>query len=383
MYVLPRLSHATARLSSDKKPTVGEKYMTKLLVLVVVIASTLSLSAQTFTTLIEFNGSNGAHPLGELTQGRDGNLYGVTPLGGGQGAGEVFRLTPSGTFTIIHKFNTADGKQPNPGLVLGPDGNFYGTTEYGANPNCGNGCGTIFRVSPTGQFSTLYQFTRGNDGGNAFSGLTMGRDGSFYGTTLDGGSGTWGTVYRWTNNGTLTTVHSFSGPDGELPLELAIGSDGNLYGLAQSDFVSNVGNVFRINRSGNFTKLHEFGDGFGGYPIGPLVLAQDTNLYGVTDTGTDIVSGALYKISPSGIYTFISELSQINPTAPTIGADGNFYVGLGGFLDTNGLLEQVTPAGVETPLHTFSPTDRQIGKLFLHSNGTLYGTTQLGGANSQ
>src|SRR5258708_3073127 len=102
--------------------------------------------AQTFTSLVNFNGNNGANPLyAALVQGTDGNLYGTADAGGAHGQGTVFKITPAGALTTLHSFcaqsNCTDGSTPYAGLVLGTDGNFYGTTAYGG----AHGDGAVFK----------------------------------------------------------------------------------------------------------------------------------------------------------------------------------------------------------------------------------------------
>ena len=113
----------------------------------------------TFATLVNFNGTNGADPyLMSLVQGADGNLYGTTHEGGTQGLGTVFKVTPTGTLTTLYNFcsqaDCKDGQASAAGLVLGADGNFYGTTTgVGAR-----GVGTVFEITPAGRFNSLHSF---------------------------------------------------------------------------------------------------------------------------------------------------------------------------------------------------------------------------------
>jgi len=109
-------------------------------------------------------------------QASDGNFYGTTIGGGagicgGDGCGTVFKITPSGTLTTLYSFGGADGTNPAAGLVQATDGNFYGTTsEGGASDNCSDGCGTIFEISPNGMLTTLYSFDF-TDGYSPYAGL--------------------------------------------------------------------------------------------------------------------------------------------------------------------------------------------------------------------
>jgi len=128
------------------------------------VAMTISATAQTLTTLVNFNGSNGGEPNGPLIQAIDGSFYGTTSSGVGFD-GTVFKMTPSGTVTTLYEFcsqpNCADGAFPAAGLVQAPDGNFYGTTSQGGtSSNCSLqlGCGTVFKITPGGALTTLYNF---------------------------------------------------------------------------------------------------------------------------------------------------------------------------------------------------------------------------------
>jgi uncharacterized repeat protein (TIGR03803 family) len=142
--------------------------------------------------------------VGGLVQGSDGYLYGMTSLGGTNGKGSVLKISTNGALTTLHSFTGGnDGACPRAGLVQGSDGYFYGTTEYNdlfSTPwgNTFSGVGTVFRISSSGAYTSLYSFTGGNDGANPFAGLVQGSDGSFYGTTYAGGTNGYGTVFRLT-----------------------------------------------------------------------------------------------------------------------------------------------------------------------------------------
>jgi uncharacterized repeat protein (TIGR03803 family) len=169
-------------------------------------ATAIASPAQTFTTLVNFNYTNGANPyFMSLVQGTDGNLYGTTEGGGANGSGTVFKVTPSGTLTTLYSFsaktNCTDGSVPFGGLVLGTDGNFYGTTSEGgisADP-CGGDCGTVFKITPAGKLTTLHMFDSTDGYATPYGPLVQATNGNFYGTTQSG------TVYSITG-GTFTTL---------------------------------------------------------------------------------------------------------------------------------------------------------------------------------
>src|SRR5262249_27901001 len=135
----------------------------------------------------------------------------------------------NGVLTSLVSFNNTNGATPRDGLTLGDDGNFYGTTVGGGASNLG----TVFRMTPAGDLTTIFSFSNTN-GANPLGGLTLGKDGYFYGTTGFGGTNfSFGTVYKITTNGNLTTLFNFHGTDGEEPsFRLISGNDERLYGTA-------------------------------------------------------------------------------------------------------------------------------------------------------
>ena len=161
--------------------------------------------------------SDGSSPSRGLIQASDRSFYGLT-TGGGTGAGPsgtVFRITSEGALTTIYNFcsqaTCVDGAFPVGALVQGKDGNLYGTTQLGGDATCN--CGTIFRVTTQGALTTLYRF-RGTGGSFPQAGLVQATDGNFYGTTTQNGStspcsSNCGTVFKMTPGGTLDTLHTF------------------------------------------------------------------------------------------------------------------------------------------------------------------------------
>ena len=205
----------------------------------------------TLATLHRFNGTDGAGPFADLILGTDGNFYGTTEVGGvsgcgfnQEGCGTVFKITPNGTLTTLHIFNGTDGSLPEGALVQGADGNFYGTTFLGGTNHeqylCDNqaqdyelGCGTIFRITPSGTLTTIYNFCSQSgctDGANPYGGLIQATDGNLYGTTVLGGAGGDGTIFIITSNSAPTTLHSFDGKGDAADGGLIQGTDGSFTG---------------------------------------------------------------------------------------------------------------------------------------------------------
>jgi uncharacterized repeat protein (TIGR03803 family) len=159
--------------------------------------------ACTITTLHVFKGTDGAQPgSNNLVFGKDGNIYGTTQAGGAHGAGVVFQMTPAGAYKVLHSFNPnpgsggADGGSPMAGLLLASDGNLYGTTMVGGD----QGGGTVFSITPTGVFTILHSFTGTADGAQPYAGLIQGTEGDLYGITTAGGAvggvGGSGTIFK-------------------------------------------------------------------------------------------------------------------------------------------------------------------------------------------
>src|ERR1022692_1853466 len=190
-------------------------------VLVLCATTAIALPAQTLTTLFSFDGTDGAVPQAGLVQATNGDLYGTTESGGTSTNGTVFKITPGGTLTTLYSFcsqtNCTDGANPYAGLVQAANGNFYGTTQYGGT----NHRGTVFKITQGGTLTTLYSFcsqTNCTDGECPFAGLVQAANGNFYGTTESGGRANgYGTVFKITPTGTLTTLHRFNGMDGAPP----------------------------------------------------------------------------------------------------------------------------------------------------------------------
>lgn len=206
------------------------------------------------STLYQFPFSGALQFYARLAQGADGSLYGIDMNGGANSEGAVFHLarTPddlADTLTNLVDFAFSNGSFPIAGLVAGNDGNFYGTTRNGTNgyPTYG----TVFRMTTEGSLTTLFTF-HGTDGSGPL-GLLLASDGNFYGTTSGGGAFNDGTVFRMTPNGMVTTLVSFAGTNGANPqAELVQGADGHFYGTTYQggfngpDSVNGYGTVFRI-----------------------------------------------------------------------------------------------------------------------------------------
>jgi uncharacterized repeat protein (TIGR03803 family) len=372
------------------------------------------LPAQTFTTLHNFDNTDGAAPTGALVQGADGNLYGTTTgeLGINDN-GTVFKISTNGAFTLLHSFDKTDGTLPYGGLIQDLTGNFYGTTISGGLNRpayCSEGCGTVFEVTANGTLTTLYGFCFQpgcTDGAGPYAGLVQAANGDFYGTTtFAGGSNDHGTVFKMTADGALTTLHSFCSQSGCTDgygayTGLIQAANGELYGTTYYGGANGAGTVYKITPSGTLTTLYSFcsqtGCADGEYPDAALVQAANGDLYGTTiKGGANLNHGTVFRITPGGelttLYSFCSQSNCADGyTANGLiqATDGNFYgtTSEGGAY-FNGTIFKITPGGALTTLYTFCSQSLcpdgyyPAAALVQATDGNFYGTAKYGGTNS-
>jgi uncharacterized repeat protein (TIGR03803 family) len=379
-----------------------------------------ALPAQTFNTLASFDATDGTGPTGSLVQGLDGNFYGITSGGGAPcalsnaGCGTVFKVTLTGEITTLHSFCaqpatscTDDGFNPQFGLIVGTDGNFYGVTEAdGANCPYGGSCGTVFKITPAGDLTTLYRFCSLANCADGFSPnlIVEGSDGNFYGTTVNGGGSSdpntpgmgpsAGTFFKITPQGKLTTLYHFCAQpgcaDGATPSgPLVQGPNGDFYGTTWAGGLSGVsvatGTVFEITPTGKLTTLVNAGIG---RPNSGVIYGADGNLYGTA------VAGEVFKVTPAGAFTALAVPGAYPYYGLVQANDGNLYgttYGGGANCENGGYgcgtVFEVTPSGTLTFLYSFcsqancTDGDLPLGGLTQGTDGTLYGTTICGGAN--
>jgi len=353
----------------------------------------IGLAAPTITVLHGFrlDYKDGYSPRAPLVQASDGNLYGTTLQGGDDGSGctvhsckgTVFTLTPQGQFRSLHTFLSpyADGSSPWSGLVEGSDGYLYGTTYDGG----ATGAGTIYKINKSGEFHKLHDFCQPRalctkEGASPRSGLVVGRDGNLYGRTTWAGPGGGGTIFRVTPSGDFATIFSFNGATtgGGGTGGLVQASDGNLYGNTRTA-------VFRVTPAGQGTVLYHFDPSKDGAGAGDaLIQAADGNMYGLTEG-----PGAIFRISLDGKY---QRVHLLNPAVEGFGPntlvqtkDGNLWGSTTntGPANGGGAVFTVTTAGTlvqSTFLDVRQTGVNSLAPLIQASDGKLYGTTSSGGS---
>jgi uncharacterized repeat protein (TIGR03803 family) len=285
--------------------------------------------------------------------------------------------------STLASFNSTGGEGPMAAMTLGKDGNFYGTTLQGGitNSSYPYGCGTVFRMTiNNGTLTTLVSFSDTN-GAAPSAALTLGNDGNFYGTTEEGGSNGVGTVFKVALNGMLTSLVSFNVANGEFPCAaLTLGNDGNFYGTTSEGGNYGYGTIFQVTTNGMLTTLVSFSNTNGAAPSGALTLGNDGNFYGTTKMGGSSDDGTVFKVTTNGTLTSLVSFSHTNGSQPfaalTLGTDGNFYgtTGYGGSspISGYGTVFKVTTNGILTMLFSFDGT---VGP---YANGELpYGGLTL------
>jgi uncharacterized repeat protein (TIGR03803 family) len=249
------------------------------------------------------------------------------------------------TLTVLHSFKGGtDGESPNGSVLRDTAGNLYGTTAQGGTFNFG----TVFKLDTTSRETVLYSFTGGADGATPLAGLIRDADGNLYGTTEAGGDLTCnsgigcGTVFKLDTTGEETVLHSFTGKDGTSPIAGVIrDAAGNFYGTTPQGGPFSSGTVFKLDKTGKETVLYTFTGGGGGtdgfYPDGALIRDAAGDLYGTTQLGGNYSFGTVFKLDS---------------------------------------------AGKETVLYRFrggSSGDQPVGGVIMDKAGNLYGATEGGG----
>jgi uncharacterized repeat protein (TIGR03803 family) len=360
------------------------------LALITAAADVASAATYTESILLNFQGPpNGSSPSSSLVLDSAGNLFGATEYGGAINQGVVFKLDANGTLTLPHNFSGGtDGAFPLAAVIRDSNGNLYGTTIDGGTAFFG----TVYKISPNGTETVLHNFGGPGDGANPECALIRDSKGNLYGTTEGGGLLNSGTVFKLDSANNETILYSFqNGDDGGFPIAGVVrDSAGNLYGTAETGGSANLGVVFKLDPSGKETVLHAFtGGSDGAYPVGGVVLDADGNLYGTTSEGGSANFGTVYKIDASGeaiLHSFTGFPDGANPqSGVAIDSAGNLYgtAPFGG-ANNSGMVYKIPKGGSESVFFSFEfgPTGAlPSGGVILDSAGNLYGTAAQGGLN--
>jgi uncharacterized repeat protein (TIGR03803 family) len=347
--------------------------------------------AQTLNYLAAFDGVNGSQPS-TVIQATDGNFYAATAghTAGVVEYGNVVKITPAGEISTLYNFcskpHCSDGAWPNTPPILGSDGNLYGVTSGGGSYAFnGGGWGIVYKLTLGGRLTPLHTFCTVSPclDGEAPTGIMQAADGNLYGTTYEAGQFNGGTLFKITPAGVFSVVHAFCSlancADGQWPTLPPIqGSDGNLYGTTIAGGPADAGVLYDLTAAGRFNVVHTFlcyGTicNLGGAPVG-VVQDAERNLFGITAGGGIYGDGTFFEITPAhafiNLYNFNSEGPQ---PGLTLANDGNFYG------TAQNIIYQLTPAGVQTTLYTFSCCTAEFPNtgLFQAANGNFYGAVEF------
>lgn len=317
------------------------------LVAVLVVFAVSAAGAAGYKRVYSFSGGlDGRDPATQLAFDAAGNAYGTTAAGGEFDFGSIFMLTPSPdgwVQTVIYSFVAGnDGMDPHGGVTVGPDGSLYGTAVAGGNAgSCeGNGCGTVYKLTPDGGgwfLTTIHNFKGGNDGAGPGSRVVLDADGNLIGSTPRGGKYDMGTVFMLTPHAgglwSKKTLHNFSGgKDGATGSlgDLLLDAAGNIYGVTEQGGANGAGTVYRIARAGgkvSFSTLYAFkGMPDGASPYGGLAWDAAGNLYGTTYFGGIVGMGTAFQLAPGPngkwqenvLYSFLGDTDGSLPTSTLI-----------------------------------------------------------------
>ncbi|HWU54868.1 MAG TPA: choice-of-anchor tandem repeat GloVer-containing protein [Rhizomicrobium sp.] len=242
-----------------------------------------------------------------------------------------------------------------------------------------------------GTYTTLHAFS-GLDGQQPRAGLIADSTGNLFGATAKGGAKKKGVLFRLAPDGTGTVLHTFTGkPDGAAPLgTLVRDATGNLYGTASLGGANNSGTIFKLAPNGVFTVLYSF-PALAGSPQGGLVLDPSGNLYGTTKKGGASGYGILFRLAPDGSFTVLHSFTGLikggpdgaYPQAALVrDSAGNLYgTTFSGGAAGFGVIFKLAANGAYTVLHSMSRGDgiRPLAPLILDNGGNLYGTASAGG----
>ena len=405
--------------------------------LLCILATTFMLQplpaiAQSFcgpTTLVNFNGINGQYPVSGVIFDAQGNMYGTTAQGGpsftpfgststlSAGLGTVWKYSSAAGLTTLFAFSGTqtpanNGYRPLTPLVMDAQGNLYGTTYYGGidftpDINGHMGWGTIFKLSPAGQFTEVHQFS-GPEGANPV-GMLIDGQANLFGTTEQGGLN-WnpalgdfglGTVFENAGDGTFTNPVLFSSGNGggNISGGLVTDGQGNFYGTTYQGGSHGLGSIFKYSVATGLTILMEFNGTNGSLPASPPIIDSQGNLYGTTTQGGASFSplnaccGTLWKYSTTtGVFTTLVSFDGDNVPADgmfpggavTMDSQGNLYGGtvMGGAFG-DGIVYEYSSTGQLSTLVTFSGPNgwNPEGTLTFDSAGNLYGVTNQGGTS--
>lgn len=266
--------------------------------------------------------TDGSGPFAKVIQGDDGRLYGVCTEGGTANKGLIFRMNRDGTgFSVLRSFTGSggDGSTPAGELTQARDGVLYGVTYDGGK----NGGGTVFKINPDGSgYLVLRAFSGTSEPATPWGGVLAASDGRLYGTSTAGGTKSQGTIYAMNRDGTGFVVLANLGAtatDGARPIaKLVETNEGLLWGTCNTGGQAGNGTVFAISRDGTgYATVHDFGSGNqGSSPVAGLTILSEGILYGSGYAGGSRGQGSLFRLSSASTASIVA--FGVDPTGRAI-----------------------------------------------------------------
>ena len=342
------------------------------------------------TLLANFTSTNGYGPVDNLVTGDDGCLYGTTTAGGDFGRGIFYRITTNGVVTKLASFSGSPGEYPSGKLVAGGSGLFYGISvnsiSYSGRVYIANTNGTITTLT------TLSSSTQPNKD------LIMGPDNALYGTTREGGAGSCGSIFRVTTNGNLSTLYSLASSNAFPDSGVSVGPDGSFYGTS-------VNTVYRCTTGGVFTTLLTVKSNsiYQGAPyFSALTICSNGMMYAMTVYGGNAAHGpgsgygTVIQLSTNGNYTPLllfngtNGMNMVEVEPPVLGTDGALFgisphggIGYNGNNTSGkGIAFRLTTNGTFTPLILCDTNTKVSGTFNLGNDGQLYCVGYQNGAGN-
>lgn len=256
----------------------------------------------------------------------------------------------SARYSVLRSFDGINsGSDPyEVGVSLGNDGSLYGTTLSGGKLADGSyGSGTVYKIKPIGQLNVLHVFD-GVAGGAPTSAITHAKDGSIYGTTLMGGRDKFntGVVYKIDPTGKYSVVHSFNfNTEGKTSSEVVLATDGSLYGTTYkygTGVAVDPATLYKIDPQGKYSVIHWFNQANHELPVGNLHLSTDGNVYGAAVSGLQLNKGSVFKMAPNGTYTVLRNFTTAYQGVPNAGVKRSKDGAIYGTTNTGGMFGQGT-----------------------------------------
>jgi uncharacterized repeat protein (TIGR03803 family) len=309
---------------------------------------------------------NGNSFVAPLVLGPDGAFYGPLFLAMAGSENEIVRVTPTGEVTVLHQFHDNTSAGP---IDFTPAGKLIGVRIAG-----GGSPGTIYQIDPaTGAFNNIYTFKQGEGGDSINFPLVLATDGNFYGTTHGGGTDQQGSVFKVTPAGEFTLLHSFTnGPEGIQPeAGLIQATDGKFYGTTTlGGGPDSGGAIFSITPSGALTTLHQFPVP-GGHPDRALTQAKDGSFYGALFDAGVVENGTIFRLVVDGVPPQSSPAQLLNiSTRMEVLTDSNVLIG--GFIVSGNDKKKVLVRGLGPSLPVSTPLANPT--LELHSSTATLAT---------